>query len=292
MVPIPQKSTDKTIEAAKRVQTHLETGFDLPFSRAYRTQGSIMTNTHIKTSDFDLLTIIDAYRYLEEGIPRGSTYQGVPSDDIAELRSQSLEILKGIYSDVDDSNEKCISIVNKSLKRKVDVVFAFWYSTMDYVRTNLEFYRGIIFKPAQLPPDYPFAHIANVNDKGTQTLDGSRKGIRLLKSLKEDCEDELKEIKSFHLTSIVHSMNDQQLIYFPGNEILIASAISRHLDFLLNNAISRNLIKSPNTFEYPLADDKILPDMKRLKEDLDLVIEDASKDLQKSEVLRKAILSY
>jgi hypothetical protein len=35
MKPIPVKSTNLTIEAAKRVQDHLEKGFDLPFSRVF-----------------------------------------------------------------------------------------------------------------------------------------------------------------------------------------------------------------------------------------------------------------
>ncbi|RYE41541.1 MAG: hypothetical protein EOP48_23895, partial [Sphingobacteriales bacterium] len=40
MRPIAKKSTDKTIEAASRVQRHLESKYRLGFTNAYRTQGS------------------------------------------------------------------------------------------------------------------------------------------------------------------------------------------------------------------------------------------------------------
>src|SRR5258706_11339680 len=110
MKPITQKSTDKTIEAARRVQMHLEASFKLPFGRAYKMQGSVMCHTHIKASDFDFLTIIDQYYYIEPGIPNPNPYTGIPSSDIAMLRKQAVEILKDIYDEVDNSHDKCISI--------------------------------------------------------------------------------------------------------------------------------------------------------------------------------------
>ena len=74
---------------------------------------------------------------------------------------------------------------------------------------NDEYYRGIyLYKfpngPREL--DYPFAHIHQVNSKGETTTDGSRRGIRLLKTLRADSDTELKSLKSFHLTTIVHAI--------------------------------------------------------------------------------------
>src|SRR5688572_24601199 len=67
--PISNTYNNLTVEAATRVQTHLERGFNLHFDRAYRTQGSVRTNTNIKTySDIDLLSIIDKYNYLGFGV--------------------------------------------------------------------------------------------------------------------------------------------------------------------------------------------------------------------------------
>jgi hypothetical protein len=126
MVRIDKKYNDKTIDAANRVQKHLENGYDLHFSRAYRTQGSVTTSTNIKVhSDFDLLTIIDRYHFTGIGVPNDNPYtDSKPNSDIKSLRSQSEKIMEDIYDEVDKTGKKNISIFNKSLNRKVDI-FAF-----------------------------------------------------------------------------------------------------------------------------------------------------------------------
>lgn len=125
MRPISKRSTDKTIEAAHRVQKHLESKYQLNFTNAYRTQGSIMTNSHIKASDFDLLVIIDRYHYVAPGLLVANPYKGEPNDDISELRHQTYEILKDIYDEIDNTNEKCITIFNKALKEKLMLCLGF-----------------------------------------------------------------------------------------------------------------------------------------------------------------------
>ena len=228
MRKIDQQYNSKTYDAANRVQKHLEDNLSLHFNRVYRTQGSVITNTNIKVhSDFDLLTIVDKYHYNEPLVKNSSDYtQSDPDEDILELRSQSTKIMREIYDDVDSSGKKGISIFNKSLNRKVDLVFCFWYHTQKYIETKNEYYKGIYlyefpFKRRIL--DYPFAHINNVNHKGDNTNDGARKGIRLLKNLKADSDRKI-DLTSFHLTSLVHSIENELLNYSFGNEILIAKA--------------------------------------------------------------------
>lgn len=299
MRPIDQKYNSKTIDAANRVQKHLQDGFNLHFNRAYRTQGSVKTSTNIKVhSDFDLLTIIDKYFYPE--ISNGNSYtESDPNEDIQELRRQATKILKGIYDEVDDTHDKCISVLNKSLNRKIDVVFGFWYNSQKYEQTkaerNDEYYRGIyLYKfpngPREL--DYPFAHLHQVNSKGDSTADGSRRGIRLLKSLRADSDTELKSLKSFHLTTVVHSIDNNNLGYTAGNELGIAKSISDEMNKLLQDPTYRKVVKSPNGTETPLAKDEIVSDIKRLKEDLDTLIEDSAKEILNSPVIKKAILTY
>ncbi|RZK17802.1 MAG: hypothetical protein EOO43_13140 [Flavobacterium sp.] len=251
-----------------------------------------MTNSHIKVSDFDLLVIIDRYHYVAPGIPVVSPYEGEPKDDISELRMQSFKILNDIYDEVDDSNEKCITIFNKALHRKVDVVFGFWYNTQKYNETSDEFYRGIKFKPIQTQPDFPFAHIRIVNAKGDTTIDGSRMGVRLLKTLKEDCEENLSDIKSFQLTSLVHSIDNSILSYQAGNEIKIAQSISSPLGKVINDDEFRKTIESPNGIEKEVIPAPLTKKLQRLKIDLDTLIEDATKDLRNSASLQKTILTY
>jgi hypothetical protein len=280
MIRIDKKYTDRTIEAANRVQKHLENGYNLHFSRAYRTQGSVTTSTNIKVhSDFDLLTIVNRYHYPGVGVSNDNPYTiSNPNSDIKDLRSQSEKIMEEIYDEVDKTGKKNISIFNKSLNRKVDIVFCFWYNTKEYEETSNEYYRGIYlfdFTKEQKILDYPFAHINQVNTKGDNTNDGSRKGIRLLKTLKADAEI---DISSFHITTIVHSISDFELNYQRGKEINIAKSISNQLEKLISNTEYRRSIKSPNGTEKPLTDDTV-DGMKKIKSDLDQLIADVHKEL-------------
>lgn len=296
MRPIEQRSTEKTLDAANRVQKHLEDGFNLNFNRAYRTQGSVKTNTHIKASDFDFLTIIDKYFFNEPGLSNTLPYTSSnPDDDILELRNQATKILKNIYDDVDTSGEKNISVFNKSLNRKVDVVFCFWYHTKKYIETRDEYYKGVYlykFPTKTKVVDYPFAHLQQVNSKGQQTFDGSRRGIRLLKVLKEDCESKITKLKGFHFTSMVHAISNTRLVYSPGNEITIAKVLSEQLSMMIDNPILRKDIKSPNGLENPFYNDDIIPELEIIKRDLDIIIEDSYKDIINSTSVRRAILNY
>lgn len=282
MSKIDKKYNDRTNEAAKRVQKHLEDNFNLHFKRAYRTQGSVTTATNIKVhSDFDLLSIIDRYHYPGIGVSNNNPYTASdPNFDIKELRRQSQDIMDDIYDEVDKTGKKNISIYNKSLNRKIDIVFCFWYNSLKYEETKNEYYRGIYlfdFTINKKILDYPFAHISQVNSKGDRTKDGSRKGIRLLKTLKVDADQKLK-ISSFHLTTIVHSIEDSLLNYRRGNELEIAKVIRNQINRIIDDKQFREGIQSPNGTEYPL-NDEIIPDLKVLKEDLDSLINDVSKEI-------------
>ena len=287
MKPIPKKTTDKTWEAAERVQKHLEGRFNLAFNRAYRPQGSVMSDTHIKVSDCDFLTIIDSYYYRGRDVPSGNPYKGDPVADITLLREQAVKILKNTYDHVDDSHNKCISIINKALNRKVDIVFGYWYNTKIYHDSKEEYYRGIKFSANQPVADFPFAHIWKVNQKGDETNDGSRMGIRLLKTLKDDCENSLNELTSFHLTTIVHSIDNRLLLFKPGSELQIAKAISAQLQTLMGDPTYRKNIKSPNGIEYPLESDKLIPNLKIIKSELDSLVDTTDQFAKNSHLSHK-----
>lgn len=295
MRKIEQKYNNRTYDAANRVQKHLQDNLNLHFNRAYKTQGSVITNTNIKVhSDFDLLTIIDKYHYNQPGVENSSDYTASnPDDDILALRTQSTKIMKDIYDEVDTSGTKGISIFNKSLNRKVDIVFCFWYHSKKYIETKDEHYKGIYlyeFPNKRKILDYPFAHINNVNYKGDTTNDGARKGIRLLKNLKADADNKI-DLSSFHLTTIVHSIENNLLNYNFGNEILIAKAISDKMNILINDPQTRKSVESPNGTENPLTEDKVVPEMKKLKEDLDTLIVDTAKELN-SPTVKRILLNY
>ncbi|RZK42956.1 MAG: hypothetical protein EOO61_05145 [Hymenobacter sp.] len=295
MRPIGKDYNDRTIKAADNVQTHLENGFNVHFARAYRTQGSVRTGTNIKAhSDIDLLAIVDRYHYPEDH-PISPYTASIPRDDIQELRKQATAILKAKYDEVNADGENCVSIFNKSLYRKVDVAFGFWYNSNEYDRTNDEYYRGIFLHKhpsCERKRDFPFAHLHNVNLKGDQTVDGFRRGVRLLKNLRADSEVELQHLKSFQLTTIVHAIDNGQLYYRPGQEMSIAHAISGELTRLIDSPAYRQSIKSPNGMEQPLGKEGIEKDLLLLKADLDTLIEDAAKDISRSYNLQNIIKAY
>ncbi|WP_146380393.1 nucleotidyltransferase family protein [Mucilaginibacter pallidiroseus] len=295
MKPIGTKYNAKTIQAAENVQSHLERGLKVHFDRAYRTQGSVRTNTNIRVhSDFDLLTIIDKYFYPQTST-RNVYTESDPDADIEELRKQATAIMKFQYDTVDDSGDKCISIENKHLNRKVDIVFAYWYNSDKYQELRDEFYRGVYlysFKKKTKHRDFPFATIHNVNVKGDTTNDGLRKGVRLLKNLRANSDVELKVLKSFQLNSIVYAIDNTPLTYTIGDEIRIARVVSEQMGKLIDNPTYRKSISSPNGVEKPLYDDNTVPELILLKGDLDTLIEDASKDLYKSHTLQRTLLSY
>lgn len=291
--PLGQDYNSKTILAADRVKNHLENGFNLHFSRAYRNQGSVMTNTNIKVhSDFDLLTVIDRYHYTEPKLPVSNPYtDSNPFSDIEELRKQSIDILKKQYDEVDVSGSKSISIFNKALYRKVDVVFCFWYHIEKYINTNDEYYRGVYlfdFDKKQKLVDYPFAHIQSVNYKGTSTNDGSKKGIRMLKNLRSDSDNKLN---SFQITTIIHSIENQELPSASGTEVLLATNISQHLNKLITDSMYRKLIESPNGTEKPLTDDACVKEMEKMKDELDTLVRDSYLEM-KNNTLRNSLTAY
>lgn len=295
MRPIDEKYNSATKQASDNVKSHLERELNVSFSRNYRNQGSVMTNTNIKLySDIDLLAIIGGYHYLAPALlPSPNPYLGNPYADIIDLRKQSTEILKRQYDDVDTTGKKSIAIFNKNLRRKVDVVFSFWYNTSEFQKTTEEYYRGIYlfdFEKSQQILDYPFAHILNVNSKGNNTSDGSRKGIRLLKSLKVDSDINI-DLNSFQLTTIVHSISNVDLIYYKGREIDIAEAISEELYKLITNNDYRRSIVSPNGTEHPLHNSNCIPELSKLKIDLDQLIRDCKAEFT-NYYSKQAILNY
>ncbi|WAC39868.1 hypothetical protein [Pedobacter sp. SL55] len=295
MRPIGKKYNDVTLNAASNVQSHLEAGFNLPFTRAYRKQGSVMTNTNIKLySDIDLLTIIDSYVFLAPALlPPKSPYLGDTDLDIVQLRRQATSIMQLKYDEVDTSGNKSINIYNKNLRRKVDIVFSYWYDTPNYLSNNDEFYRGIHlydFEKKQKQLDYPFAHIHNVNQKSSSTNDGSCKGIRLLKTLKVDAEKDI-ELSSFQLTTLVYEMDNVDLYYSRGNELKIAINMSKQMAKMITYPNYRRYIKSPNGMETPFFEDKCVGALNLLKRDLDRLIEDCGGEVN-NYLTNSALLRY
>jgi hypothetical protein len=296
MRPIDRKYNDITLQASDNVRNHLERDLKLHFDRDYRNQGSVVCGTNIQLhSDIDLLSIIARYHYLPANVPVPNPYtESDPKIDIEQLRDQVTKIMKLKYDEVDSTGEKSIWIYNKNLRRKVDIVFAYWYNSEPYIQHNVEYYRGVQLynfpTRERKNEDYPFANIQNINQKGDYTNDGSRRGIRLLKNLKADSDEKI-DLSSFQLTTIVHSIDNSKLQYMLGSEWNITKAISQEMGILLDDPAYRRQVKSPNGMEHPFLDERTVGEIKKLKADVDELLTDTAQEA-KSPILMKAMSIY
>jgi hypothetical protein len=286
MSPIDPNYTKNTYFASEKIKNSLSHGLaSKSISVEYRYQGSVETDTHIKLhSDIDILVFTELFYSLEQPLTVSFPYKGDPLVDLKKLREECFSILNSIYENVDNSKAKSIQVFPSNPKRKVDVVPANWLDTLDYQSTNDEKYRGIhIYDRTNhtRQKDFPFLHIANINSKNRLVNGGLSKLVRLLKTLKVDAENTIN-LSSFEITSVVFNMTIESLNKPKGHELLLLSEGSIQLFKLINDKTYRENILSPNGIErvFGVNDTKII-ELKKLKVELDELIEDISEELGK-----------
>lgn len=211
MEEIPEAQTKVFFEQAQRVQVALETklkeegmlvGFDL--------QGSVTNNTHIKVrSDIDLLVLRGEFVTVEHPVPVTYPYQGDPLQDLKDLRSSSIRILKSHFwtADVDTTSSKCIPISGGSLKRKVDVVPCNWYDNAEYREKYDKTYRGIQVLDVDNNRrilNFPFKHNLHLDVKDYETLGRCKPLIRCLKNIVAD--EEKLNVSSYDLAGLAYNL--------------------------------------------------------------------------------------
>lgn len=224
--------TSRTIEAGDKIKEHLKKNNP---SLDFEYQGSVMCNTHIKGySDIDLIQITGSF-YSHENITKfnekynsgysltssqrlsllnvinATSYQDDANYDLRKIRINAENILTDIYKYVDTSKAKSIEVNPTNPDRKVDVVTASWYKTVESEINNSKEIRGIQVydkdKNMRLSIDYPFLKILLLNEKDRSVNGRLKKMIRFLKTLKADSDYDLKGISSFDLSSICYNIN-------------------------------------------------------------------------------------
>ncbi|MCC7302801.1 MAG: hypothetical protein IT233_09175 [Bacteroidia bacterium] len=284
MSEIDPNYTKNTYLASENIRTNLTTGLiKKGLSVEYRHQGSIETNTHIKIhSDIDILVFTDKYFSVEPPVTVSSVYQGSPLDDLRELRQECFNVLNGIYSQVDNSNSKAITVYPTNPKRKVEVVPSNWVDTSDYRNYSLEIYRGVHIYDKDShtrEKDFPFLHINRVNTKDSNVNGGLRRLSRLLKTLKVDADYEIK-LSSFEIVSSVYGMDNSVLTKHNNQQLLLLNEGSKHLEKLISDSNYRENLVSPNGKEkvYGTNSSKVV-ELKKLKLELDELIQDVTEEL-------------
>ncbi len=277
MVGVPQAYTFRSKEAANKVIEHLKKshGNEVDF----KFQGSVETNTHIMSeNDIDLVQItsksntIDSLglkkalnethlytqsevKNLERHSKSFSQYNGNQISDLGVLRLKSEQVLSQAYKDVECTKPKAICVNVKSPLRNVDVVTAVDYKSVDYMKKDVEYRKGIQIydkeKDAKLPVEYPFWSIKRINERSIITNGRFKKMIRFLKNIKFDAKKitgKKPNLSSFDINAICYSIPVTN--YESSHYLELVPILYDQINKIINDVTFRNNLKSVDGQEY------------------------------------------
>lgn len=261
------KTTGNMVKAQlQKVMTNVEFDF----------QGSVMTETHIlDASDIDLLVLTSDYQSTDiykikdaltepcyyTGIRRQrlekfkndfDKYTGDPESVLQNLRDLSETQIAKAYNHYDLGKAKSIRVTPTLYNRDVDVVFACWHDSMDYVLTgNDKRYRGIRVydkdKKIRMPQDFPFLGIDRINTQNSKTDGRLKKMIRFLKNVRTDSDVDIK-LNSFEINAICYDIPISE--YDGMGYIDLVSTLWYKMYNMLQNSTLLDNLKSVDGAEY------------------------------------------
>lgn len=287
MKEIDPDYTMNTYVASENIRKNLTNGLGSKgLSVEYRHQGSVETNTHIKLhSDIDVLVFTNKFHDLQPPLIVTNYYQGDYMADLRDLRQKCYDVLSSTYNQVDNSSSTAIQVFPTRPKRKVEVVVSNWLNTQEYQSCSDEKYRGIYIYNKDThsrKQDYPFLHISKVREKDSLVNGGVRKLTRMLKTLKADADVEIK-LSSFEILCLVFDMANLSLSKHKTQELLLLNEGSNQLAKLINDSNYRSNLRSCNGKELVFgSDESKVTELKKLKLELDDLIEDIQEELGRS----------
>jgi hypothetical protein len=250
MQPMEREYTESTIAEGDRVKSQLDKGLNSNRDCvAFRYQGSVTNNTHVKVhSDLDLLVLDTDFSSIEPPGKASFPYSGNPLTELKQLRADCVAVLKQQFPavKVDNTSGKCIALSGGSLRREIDVVIAIWWNTVEYQKYSIERNRGVkVFDANTLSriENKPFYHNYMVDSRDGAVNGNLRKMCRFLKSVKYDAN---LGISSYDIVSIAWNMPDEYLAARKGQELLLVSTAKSYLKFLIENDSERNALMVPN----------------------------------------------
>lgn len=287
MKEIDPDYTMNTYVASENIRKNLTNGLSSKgLTVEYRHQGSVETNTHIKLhSDIDVLVFTAKFYSLEPPLTPAIYYQGDLMADLRELRQKCYDVLSSTYNQVDNSNSTAIQVFPTRPKRKVEVVVSNWLDTQEFRTYSDEKYRGVhIYNKDNhsRKEDYPFLHISRVRDKDSLVNGGVRKLTRMLKTLRADADTDIK-LSSFEILCLVFDIPNLSLSKHKTQELLLLNEGSNQLAKLINDSYYRSNLRSCNGKELVFGSDQSkVAELKKLKLELDDLIEDIQEELGRS----------
>lgn len=240
MSPVSKRSTDISIEEGERIRQQLESNLNERID--FRYQGSVTTNTHIKSvSDIDLLVITQKFQSNEPPLKPTIPYSN-GNKDLISLKDSCYRILKNIYPQAKvELKSKSIRIFGGSLRRDVDVVPSNWHNTEEFKNTNNEIFRGINILDTDTQErtnNYPFYNKQMINQKDTICMGRYKKIIRLTKTIKADSDNpNVDSISSYDIQALFYHLDDDMYQKVDGIDL-----IDLGIDYL------DTLLESPDYF--------------------------------------------
>ncbi|HVU17428.1 MAG TPA: hypothetical protein VHD32_10905 [Candidatus Didemnitutus sp.] len=301
MAPVDSAATGVLLDQCAKVQNQLATRLAASYPGiAFRKQGSVSNNTHIKYySDIDLLTIIDRFVSLEPPQTAAYPYAGVPADDLLTLREDCVRHLEAAFpaTNLDNSGSTSIELSNSNWACSVDVVPANWYDTVAYSQGQGDHTRGIMVlnkDEMKRHKNYPFLFNHRIELQDNSYYGIPRAMIRLLKSIKADYDDENPNtpapISSFDLCSIVYRMPTSFLVV-PRNDPL--KAVKNLLDWvnsLINSPTGRASLMVVDDSRRIFDEEEKVRGLGVISTDLTLVYYGAVAEMRQSPLLTEAHL--
>jgi hypothetical protein len=291
MQAVDSDYTKTSIKEGERVIDQLSKPLAISGNNAeFKFQGSVPLDVHIKRhSDIDIL-VLDGRVFTYDGASAAAArinYGGSPAKSalqcLLELRSSCENILSKAFpaTSIDTKGAKSITLSGGSLRRKVDVVPSHWHNTAEYITTNYDHYRAVRILDKSVPEtafNYPFLHMHKINFKDNMTNGGVKKAIRLLKTLKADCDQEIK-LSSYDIASLVWHFDNGGLSKSYTRELSIVSSVQLELHKLRGNYLAAMNLDTPDgsrkIFDVP----NKFTSLQKLSSELDAVVEDAALEI-------------
>lgn len=283
--------TAKSFDEGERVRNQLAKALagEIPVEFDY--QGSVPLDIHIKgVSDIDLLLLRTVYVVLDTTGARASTHyfewDGPPGPTLLQqLRNRAEQILANAFPEatVDISGSKAITISGGSLRREVDVIPSHWYDTAAYQASLLKKDRGIyIFlkKENDRMLNYPFLHMHEIQVKDDSTIGGTKKVIRLLKTLVADYEGPAPiELSSYDVASLVWHFGTAGLIVPTYNELSLLWITKANLDSMVFNEHATRNLDTPDRTRKIIDKESKFSGLVQLRDEVDDLVREVAIEL-------------
>lgn len=261
MAPVDSRYTQISINEGSRVANSLAKSLSLEGVNVdSRLQGSVGLDVHIKGySDVDMLVLVGDTLLVETPIETPGSYIDAfdkrPKEEIiGDLRSRSERILPSNFPKVEvvTTGGKSISMEGGSLARKIDIVPAFWYHSLNYQKNPADHNKGVqIFNKLDktLIANFPFLNRKLINDADSACSGNLKRVVRLIKNLQADAEGEsaksIKNLNSFDVLSLAYDMR-YELVTSPYFQLGLVDILLNRLGFLLRNKSYREAIDTPD----------------------------------------------